>query len=128
MIDVSGLDALEGELAGAFEQGLDQAAELAAGVARKAAGGGAIAASIHVVQTGPFTREITTSAPGATFLENGRGPADAHGKVMHFVVAGADVFRRHVGPAAAHPFMAPAGAELEAHGGELVELVLRRVT
>jgi len=128
VIDTRALDALDGELAAALEAGLDQAAELAVAVARKAAGGGALAATIHVVTPGPFQRTITTSDPGATFVENGRGPAVAHGKAMHFVVNGTDVFRRSVGPAPARHFMAAAGAELEAHAGELLEQVIRRAT
>jgi len=126
-MDFGDLDELINGLEGAVEKGLDEAAEAAANVARAAAGGGALARSIRVLKRGPGRREIVTDAAGAAFVEQGRGPAVAHGKVMRFVVNGQPVFATRVGPAPPHPFMAPAAAELEARAAELVERALGRI-
>lgn len=128
MIDLSALDALDGELAAAVEVGLDQAAALGLAVARKAAGGGRVASTLHVERPGPFERVIASSDPGAAFLQNGRPAEVAHGKALCFVVNGTPLFRKQVGPVAPRPFLAAAGAELEAHAGELVEDALRGAT
>jgi len=126
-MDLSALDALIDGLDQAVDDGLGQAAELAAVVARAAAGGGELARTIRVKRVGRFGREISTDDPGAQFVENGRGAAVAHGKAMHFTVNGKDVFAKRVGPAKAHPFMAPAGRELEARAGDFLEQLLGRL-
>jgi hypothetical protein len=123
--DLSALDQLEAGVDQAVADALDQAAELAAGVARKAAGGGPVARSIQVKRVGRFGRELVADDPAAAFIENGRGAAVAHGRAMYFVVNGRDVFAQRVGPAKARPFMAPAAEVLEARAGELLAEALR---
>jgi hypothetical protein len=125
---VKGLDALITGLDDALERALAEAAAAGVAVAKKAAGSGPVARSIRAVRRGPLAREIMADAEGAVFLEQGRGPAEAHGNApLHFVVNGKDVFARRVGPAKPHPFLAPAAAELERVTGELVEGALEGI-
>jgi len=61
------------------------------------------------VQTRDKQVSLAASAPFAHFVEFGRGAITAkNGKVLRFEVGGQVLFRRSVGPAKAHPFMAPA--------------------
>jgi hypothetical protein len=123
-------DAIDAVLAGlddALERALDEAAERAANVARKRAPGD-LARAVRVRRVGALEREIIVDAPGAAAVEQGRGPVDARsGGVLRFTVNGATVFARHVGAAKAHPFMAPAGDQLEQDAAELVACALGRL-
>jgi hypothetical protein len=118
-MDLSGLDDIITGLEDTVEEALDEAAEHALAVA-KAHTKGELKASLRVKST-KGSREITTDKPYAEFVEQGRGEVVAQGKALHFVANGKDIFVKRVGPAQAHPFMAPAEADLAENAGRILE-------
>lgn len=61
------------------------------------------------------TAQSKDGFPYPIALEKGRkGFGPVRKKVLHFVAGGKEVFTKHVGPAAAHPFMQPALTQNEA--------------
>lgn len=126
-IDLSYLDHLIDGLPETVADALDDAAVDAAEVARGHTKG-ALAKGIGLKRTGLFSWLITTDKPYAEFIENGR-PAivAAPGKCLRFEVNGTVLFRKRVGPAAAQPFLAPAGDWFDAHAAGYVERALARL-
>lgn len=108
------------------EAALDAAS--ADAVAKAASGTkGELASSISYRRLGQFGREIFSSKPYAEFVENGRPGFTAKSGMLRFVVNGATLFRKSVGPAAAKPFLAPARNVFEASASQRVEEALGRL-
>lgn len=122
---MSALDDLLSGLDGALERGLDELLERAASVARTHASA-ELGRSVKVRRAGVLARALTADNGGAAFVEAGR--RTVYGRpVLHFVVAGKDVFATRVGPARARPFMAPARRVLERQGPSTIEASLRGI-
>ncbi|MDI3282118.1 HK97 gp10 family phage protein [Polyangium sp. 15x6] len=111
---IADLDRIINGLDDAVADGLEDLAKLGAMEAKRLVPrkSGALEKSIDVERTGPKV-SLVAGAEYAHWVEHGRGPVVAKGKALRFVINGETVFRRRVGPAAARPFMAPAGEYMQ---------------
>ncbi|MRG98214.1 HK97 gp10 family phage protein [Polyangium spumosum] len=125
---IADLDRIIGGLDDAVADGLEDLAKLGAMEAKRLVPkkSGALQKSIDVERAGPKV-SLVAGAEYAHWVEHGRGPVVAKGKALRFVVNGETIFRKRVGPAAARPFMAPAGEFMEKATSVVVRALNRLV-